>query len=159
MSETKPEADVEETSESEPEIVIDAAALSEASVQLDEMMADMEETEARVDNFTAPTSRIEHGHGLEKGQGEGLHDIRARFDVRDEFVANNFFTMPNDHLALFELVERKAEFQSSDERVFDDVSNTNRSRWREIESFVDSNRAPVPDRAVQRLRRRIDASR
>lgn len=149
---------VEQTRETEPEIVIDAGVLSEASAQLDEMMAEMDETDAEVDNFTAPISRIEHGHGLKKGQGEGTHDVRARFGVRDEFVADNFFSMPNDHLALFEMMERKDEFQTADEPMFDDVPNDNASRWNSIESFVQSNRAPVPDAAVQRLRRRIQKS-
>ncbi len=152
----KPELQQEADEATDPELVLDAESLQETDSGLDAIIDETQSVDASVENFTAPVTRIEHGHGLDKGEGEGLHDLRSRFNVRDEFIANHFYTMPNDHGALFELVYRKDEFMKADEPVFEDTTNTDLARWEQVESFVQSNRAPIPDSARRKLQSIIE---
>lgn len=154
MEETEVREELDESA-TDAEIVIDAETLTETESALDSMLEESQEVDNEMTNFTAPLSDIEHGHGFVKG-AEGQHDLRERWNVRDEFIANNMYSMPNDHLAIHEMVERRAEFEASDEAVFEDTSNTDSHRWESIESFAKSNRAPVPDHARQKLRRIIN---
>lgn len=115
------------------------------SDEIDKMMADVS-GEARVSDFTAPRSNINHGHDTDK------HDVRKAFNVRDEFVSDVFSEYgiaPNDHAALWLMSYKRDEFVSSDEKVFSDVADNNSERWSQIESRKSS--APIAPETQQKL--------
>lgn len=100
----------------------------------------------RVRDFTAPTSGINHGHSMDK------HDVRQSYGVSDEFVSkffSDFGISPNDHAALWLLSYRKDEAINHDVDVFTDTSDTDSSRWSQIDS--DKSNAPIPPETQQFL--------
>lgn len=136
----------------EPEVEVEVEEQDHSS--LESMMSEMREDaeDATVTDFTAVFSGVQHGHGAERGQGEGNHDVRSRWNVRDEFVSAHFISQPNDHAAIHEMVIRKKEFKSAEEDMFEDTGNKSRSKWNSIENFAQSGRAPIPEEARQKLR-------
>ena len=124
-----------------------------------------------IDNFTAILSRIEHSHGPWKSLNHdddddndrrySNHDLRGRFNVRDDFVKNHLFSQVNDHLAVAEMAKREGEFRGNEAKIFRDIdSDTAQSkiddRWEEIRQFAGmeqgySESAPTPPEAKKRL--------
>lgn len=149
MEDTTQKPRTEQTEQ--PEVIVDADALAETDAALDGLMGDLRSTEAEVTNFTAILSEIEHGHGMEDWQMEGQHDVRKAFDVRDEFVAEHFITMPNDHASIFEMVMRRSEFEQADMDLFEDAPNTSAQKWNKVENMARSSRAPIPETARRKL--------
>lgn len=154
MSATEQEPSSEQEGE---EVVLEVEESSQD--ELRSMMSDLRDDaeQATVTDYTAVLSGIQHGHGVRKGQGEGQHDVRTRWDVRDEFVAEHFLTQPNDHAAIYEMVMRRDEFEQADEALFEDAANDSASKWSSIERFAESGRAPIPDETRRKLRRLVEA--
>ncbi len=103
--------------------------------------------DARITDFTAPRSGINHGHGPDK------HDVRSVFGVRDEFVEKyfaDFGIAPNDHAALWLMSYRKDEFINADEPIFNRVADDCDSTWRRIENR--KKKAPIAPETQRALR-------
>lgn len=145
-----------------------------------EYMDEVSSLDTAIDNFTAFLSRITHDHGPVKSRRDDddddddddrrtwdtNHDLRGRFNVRDEFVKNYLFSQPNDHLAVYEMGSRENEFRGNESMVFEDIdADTNQStidaRWAEIKDFAgiaegSDETAPTPPEAKQRLERVVE---
>lgn len=124
-----------------------------------------------IDNFTALLSRIEHNHGPWKslnhddddddGKRYSNHDLRGRFNVKDDFVKNHLFSQVNDHLAVHEMGKREGEFRGNEAQIFQDIdADTSQkkvdARWDDIRAFSGladgtTENAPTPPEAKSRL--------
>lgn len=101
-----------------------------------------------VTDFTAPKSNINHGHDTKK------HDVRDRFNVRDEFVSEffeDYGIVPNDHAALWLMSYKKQEAISHNEKIFKDTSDRDSTRWSSIEQS--KKHAPVSPKTQKELKR------
>lgn len=102
---------------------------------------------ASIGDFTAPRSKINHGHAPDK------HDVRSSYGVRDDFVSEffaDFGIAPNDHAALWLLSYRKDEAIAHDEAIFNDAPDTASSKWNSIESRKSS--APIAPETQRTLK-------
>lgn len=126
----------------------------------DDVFAEADSDEYEVKNMTGLLSRIDHGHGPNKGRGNndgyGNHDLRGRFNVTNEFVEKMLFSQPNDHLAVHEMALRyqRGEFDGYSAFIFEDIDETSseeeiESRWDSIISMKSS--ATVPPEAKEAL--------
>ena len=145
MSQTqKPKVEQKPRTEeaTEPELSVGVETVENAA----ELMATVEDLSADldIDDYTAPGSGINHGHGPDK------HDVRSAFGVRDEFVEEHFHSAPNDHAAVWELSYRKDEFIAADEPLFAGKSDADASTWSSIESR--KSKAPIPDETHRALK-------
>jgi hypothetical protein len=134
------ETEIQPTVEAEPEAVV------MNSGELMNMADSIAET-AQIQDFTAPRSNINHGHGPDK------HDLRSSFGVRDEFIEANFTEYgiaPNDHAALWLMSYKKDEFISADEKIFKNASDTDTSKWSSIESTKSA--APIAPETQRELK-------
>ena len=121
------------------------------SIELDvqgghELLDTVEELamELDIEDYTAPGSGINHGHGPDK------HDVRSAFGVRDEFVEEHFHSAPNDHAAVWELAYRKDEFIAADDPLFAGKPDSDASTWSSIQSR--KSKAPIPDETHRTLK-------
>ena len=102
------ETEVQPIVDTEPEAVV----LNSGEIM---SMAEELSDDVSIRDHTAIRSNINHGHGLSK------HDLRSKFNVRDEFIAENFTEYgiaPNDHAALWLMSYKKSEFIAEDEQIF-----------------------------------------
>lgn len=131
--------------------------------------------DASEDNFTEIIALAQHQHGpiksVEDDDDDGgsnwdsLHDLRGRFNVRDDFANLHLFSQANGHLSVYEMAVREDELRGNEAQVFRDIdAETSRSkiddRWREVRSFAgleDSNEsAPTAPEAKDRLQKLLD---
>ena len=128
------QTDVQPVVESEPEaVVLNSGELTDMTHEVAEDMV--------IESYRASASDVHHQHTIDK------HDVREAFNVREEFV-NEHFTdygiLPNDHAAMWLMVYHKHEFINSDERIFNDVPDTDSDRWSRIDR-VRQNAPIAPD--------------
>lgn len=140
------ESDQELETEEQPVVEVDSqAVVLNGSEVLD--AASQVADEARISDYTAPRSNINHGHDTDK------HDVRNRFGVRDEFVSEHFSEYgiaPNDHAALWLMSYKQEEFQNAETEVFRDTHDSDQSRWASIDSAKSS--APIAPKTQKELR-------
>lgn len=96
----------------------------------------------RMTEFTEPSASAAHGHSPAKG--EGSHDIRGSFNVREEFIREHFSggVVPNGHEGVHALLAGKESFIAADEPIFSDTPDTDAARWDAIRKTADN--APIP---------------
>ncbi len=134
------ETEIQPILDAEPEAVV----LNSEEIDI---MADDLASKASIRDFTAVGSNLNHGHSPDK------HDVRTKFNVRDEFIEENFAPygiLPNDHAALWLMSYRRNEFIEADEKIFADTKDTDSSRWSEIESLKTS--APIAPETQRELK-------
>lgn len=145
----------------------------------DEVVDEIRDLDSAIDNFTAILSRIEHGHGPQKSLNNdddddddddrrnfSNHDLRGRFNVRDDFVKSHLFSQTNDHLAVYEMGRRADEFSGKEAAIFRDIDDSTPqskidARWDEIRSFAGladgtTESAPTPPEAKKRLNKILE---
>lgn len=129
----RPDAELE----SDPESIVDDDVGAELADAVREGAEELDMSE-----FTEPSAQAAHGHSPTKG--EGTHDIRGAFNVREEFIRENFSggVVPNGHEAVHALLAGKQSFIAADEDIFSDTHDTDESRWQEIRETAE--RAPIP---------------
>jgi hypothetical protein len=139
-------SDQELETEEQPIVEVDSqAVVLNGSEVLD--AASQVADEARISDYTAPRSNINHGHDTDK------HDVRNRFGVRDDFVSEHFSEYgiaPNDHAALWLMSYKQEEFQNAETEVFRDTHDGDQSRWESIDSAKSS--APIAPKTQKELR-------
>jgi hypothetical protein len=136
-----------------------------------EYLDDLSSQEVEQTNYTEMIAQMNHTHvpGVDKGRddddGFSNHDVRGRFNVKDEFVKNFMYSQCDGHLAVHELAMRSNELRGNEAQIFRDIDeDTQKSkindRWRNIREFaghadgsVES--APTPKKAKKRLERII----
>lgn len=141
------DAEIELETEIQPAVQAEPEAVLMNSGELMNMADSVADT-ARINDFTAPRSNINHGHGPDK------HDVRSAFGVRDEFVEANFTAYgiaPNDHAALWLMSYKKSEFIAADEPIFNDAPDTSAEKWSSIESTKKA--APIAPETQRQLKR------
>lgn len=140
------ESDQELETEEQPVVEVDSqSVVLNGSEVLD--AASQVADEARISDYTAPRSNINHGHDTDK------HDVRSRFGVRDEFVSEHFSEYgiaPNDHAALWLMSYKQEEFQNAETEVFRDTHDSDQSRWASIDSAKSA--APIAPKTQKELR-------
>lgn len=140
------EADQKVETEQRPTVEVENDSVVVNASELDAVLEEVSD-DAEISDFTAPRSNINHGHDTDK------HDVRSSFGVRDEFVSEHFSKFgiaPNDHAAMWLMSYHKESFISADEKVFEDTSDDDESRWSRIESAKSS--APIPPQTQKALR-------
>jgi hypothetical protein len=147
---------VEEQTE---EIILDADKMAHNAEVVSHLQTDLkaEASEAVISDFTA-MSGIQHRHGPyvdDDGFREAKHDLRERWSVTDEAIAEFFVAEPFDHAAVHELWKRQAQMKTADFPVFEDVPNADSSRWKSIGNFVRKNPAPIHSTVDRKLDRII----
>ncbi len=181
MSRNPFDSDADDDTESDADGTPDDETVQQDDVMdAEEYMDEVSSLETAIDNFTAFLSRITHNHGPIKSNRDDdddddddddrhtwdtNHDLRGRFNIRDDFVKNYLFSQPNDHLAVYEMGTREDEFRGNEAMVFNDIGpNTSQAkidaRWDEIKDFAgiaegSRERAPTPPEAKQRLNKVI----
>lgn len=140
------EADQELETEEQPVVEVETEAVVLNAGQVLDAASQVAD-EARISDYTAPRSNINHGHDTDK------HDVRERFGVRDEFVSEHFAEYgiaPNDHAALWLMSYKKNEFENADTKVFRDTHDGDNTRWRNIDQAKSS--APIAPKTQKELR-------
>jgi hypothetical protein len=97
--------------------------------------------DVRMNEFREPSGAA-HGHSPAKG--EGVHDIRGRFNVSETFIRAHFPSevLPNGHEAVHCLLAGKTAFIAADEDIFTDTVDEDSGRWEAIRNIA--TQAPIP---------------
>jgi len=105
--------------------------------------------ELNMSEFREPSASAAHGHSPDKG--EGTHDVRGAFNVREEFIRENFKggVVPNGHEGVHVLLAAKQSFIGAEEPIFSDTADTDEARWQEIRDTAQN--APIPPGRRARL--------
>ena len=113
----------------------------EVAAELSEQVRSMADSMQVVD-FMEPSAQVAHGHDFDKG--EGIHDIRTAFGVREDFIEDHFpgGVVPNGHEAVHVLLAGKSEFIANSDPIFEDTVDYDESRWSDIASTARA--APIP---------------
>lgn len=131
------EAESRTEAATEPSVAVE----SDVGMQLADAVREGAE-DLRMSEFTEPSASAAHGHSPDKG--EGSHDVRGAFNVREEFIRENFKggVVPNGHEGVHVLLAGKQSFIAADEPIFSDTHDTNEARWQKIRETADN--APIP---------------
>lgn len=100
--------------------------------------------DSRVAGFTDTRSGLHHGHGM------GKHTLDM-LGVTDE-ASDRLWYNEYDHAGVHEMAVREEEFRDAPIDVFENASNDDSQKWRQINSTKE--KAPIPKRVRADLRER-----
>lgn len=90
---------------------------------------------SEVTSFTDARSGLHHGHGIDKHR---LTDLGVTEAATDKLYFNSY-----DHTGVWEMAQRRDEFENAPIDVFEDAPNDDPDKWRNIENTRE--KAPIPE--------------